>query len=117
MSGGFEKRPWGGYEVLLDEPTYKVKRLTVSPGKRLSLQYHHKRNEHWYVVAGRGDVVVADRQIPVEPGAAVDIGRAELHRLACTGDEDLVVIEIQRGEYFGEDDIVRVEDDFGRLEE
>ena len=110
-----EQRPWGDYQVLADEPDHKVKRLTVLPGKRLSLQRHQRRMEHWYFLAGQGSVRLGEREIEVGPGSAVDIPQRALHRIANPGSEPLVLIEVQRGDYFGEDDIERFEDDFGRV--
>ena len=107
--------PWGRWEVLLDEPTYKVKRITVLPGKRLSYQKHFKRREHWMVVEGKGVVTVDGKDVQLSKGEAIDIDQEEAHRMANNGDEDLAFIEIQQGEYFGEDDIVRLEDDYGRV--
>ncbi len=106
--------PWGRWEVLLDEPAYKVKRITVLPGKRLSYQKHFKRREHWMVVIGTGVVTIDGRDIHLTKGEAIDIAQEEAHRMANNSDVDLVFIEIQQGEYFGEDDIVRLEDDYGR---
>lgn len=101
--------------MLSDEMAgHKVKRITVRPGKRLSLQYHRKRAEHWIVVSGTGLVTVDGRELGLGPGESVDIPRQAPHRIENIGDEPLVFIEIQQGEYFGEDDIVRIEDDFGR---
>ena len=110
-----EHRPWGDYLVLADEPDHKVKRLTVLPGKRLSLQRHQRRMEHWYFLSGHGSVRIGDDEVAVQAGSTVDIPFRTLHRIANPGDEPLVLIEIQRGEYFGEDDIERFEDDFGRV--
>ncbi|RMG30063.1 MAG: cupin domain-containing protein [Gammaproteobacteria bacterium] len=109
-----DERPWGWYEVYVDAPDHKVKRILVRPGARLSLQRHHHREEHWYVVAGEGRAWVDEARIPVRPGVAVDIPREAMHRMENTGDTDLVFIEVQRGDYFGEDDIERFEDDYGR---
>ncbi len=106
--------PWGRWEVLLDESTYKVKRITVLPGKRLSYQKHFKRREHWMVVEGKGVVTIDGKDIHLMKGEAIDIAQEEAHRMANNDDVDLVFIEIQQGEYFGEDDIVRLEDDYGR---
>ncbi len=106
--------PWGRWEVLLDEPTYKVKRITVLPGKRLSYQKHFKRREHWMVVEGKGVVTVDGKDVHLSKGEAIDLAQEEAHRMANNGDENLTFIEIQQGEYFGEDDIVRLEDDYGR---
>ena len=107
--------PWGRWEVLLDEPTYKVKRITVLPGKRLSYQKHFRRNEHWMVVEGKGMVTIDGKEIHIEKEDAVDIAREAAHRITNVGDEDLTFIEIQQGEYFGEDDIIRLEDDYERV--
>jgi mannose-6-phosphate isomerase len=110
-----EHRPWGNFQVLADEPDHKVKRITVLPGKRLSLQRHRKRIEHWYFLSGHGSIRIGDEEIAVEAGSDADIPPMTLHRIANPGTEPLVLIEIQRGEYFGEDDIERFEDDFGRV--
>lgn len=108
-------RPWGFYEVLSDMNDHKVKRITVYPGKRLSLQTHRRRAEHWHVIKGSGEVTLDNRIIPVSEGSSVDIGVRTAHRIANTGREDIVFIEVQKGDYFGEDDIIRLEDDFGRM--
>lgn len=110
-----DERPWGSYTVLDDSaPDHKVKRIVVRPGKRLSYQRHARRAEHWFVVRGRGKVTLDQRELAVGPGSAVDVPLGAAHRIENTGDEDLVFIEVQQGDYFGEDDIVRLEDDFGR---
>jgi mannose-6-phosphate isomerase-like protein (cupin superfamily) len=110
-----EHRPWGFYEVLSqDKLDHKVKRITVWPGKRLSLQYHQRRSEHWVVVSGCGLVWVDGKQVKLVENESIDIPLRAQHRIENIGDEPLVFIEVQQGEYFGEDDIVRVEDDFGR---
>jgi len=110
-----EHRPWGCFEVLSDDRAdHKGKRITVWPGKRLSLQYHAKRSEHWVVIAGQGLVTVDDARVKLGPGQSIDIPLRSPHRIENTGDMPLVFIEVQQGEYFGEDDIVRIEDDFGR---
>ncbi len=106
--------PWGRWEVLLEESAYKVKRVTVLPGKRLSYQKHLKRSEHWMVVEGKGIVTLDSKEIHIEKGNTVDIAREVAHRMTNNGDEILTFIEIQQGEYFGEDDIIRLEDDYGR---
>jgi mannose-6-phosphate isomerase-like protein (cupin superfamily) len=108
-------RPWGFYEVLSDKPDHKVKRITVLPKKRLSLQLHRKRKEHWIVVSGEGLVTVGENIVRLKPSGSIDIPQGEAHRIENTGDIPLVFIEVQQGEYFGEDDIVRLEDDFGRI--
>lgn len=110
-----DHRPWGFYVVLSDEHDHKVKRIVVYPGKRLSLQRHSHRSEHWHVVNGEALVSLNDREIPLKKGESVDIPVGSAHRIENTGTEDLVFIEIQRGDYFGEDDIKRLEDDFGRI--
>jgi mannose-6-phosphate isomerase-like protein (cupin superfamily) len=107
--------PWGRWEVLLDEPVYKVKRVTVLPGKRLSYQKHIKRSEHWMVVEGKGMVTLDGKEMHIEKGNTVDIAREVAHRMSNNGDEVLTFIEIQQGDYFGEDDIIRLEDDYGRV--
>ena len=110
-----DDRPWGSYEVLLDAPDHKVKQILVKPGKRLSYQKHARRSEHWFLVRGNGVVTLNDARIEVGPGSAVDIGLGASHRIENTGSDDLVFVEVQHGDYFGEDDIVRLEDDFGRV--
>jgi mannose-6-phosphate isomerase len=115
--GEHADRPWGSYTVLSDEaPDHKVKRLVVHPGKRLSLQYHTKRAEHWFIVAGTARVTLDGTVTEIEPGQSVDIPLHAAHRVANCGDTDVVLIEVQHGTYFGEDDIVRLEDDFGRAD-
>ena len=111
-----DQRPWGFYEVLSgDKSDHKVKRITVWPGKRLSLQYHQKRREHWIVVSGTGLVTVGMKQVELQVGESIDIPLGAHHRIENIGPTLLVFIEVQQGEYLGEDDIVRIEDDFGRI--
>lgn len=109
-----DRRPWGYYRVLADEPDHKVKRIVVYPGKRLSLQSHNSRTEHWHIVSGEALVTLNDRFIRLAAGESVDIPFGVKHRVGNPGSTDLVLIEVQRGDYFGEDDIVRYDDDFGR---
>ena len=109
-----DERPWGSYTVLSDEDDHKVKRIVVRPGKRLSYQTHARRAEHWYVVSGTATVTLDGEERDVRPGEAVDIPRGMAHRCANQGEQDVVFIEVQRGDYFGEDDICRLEDDYGR---
>ncbi len=109
-----EYRPWGYYEILEDKEDHKVKRITVYPGKRLSLQRHQRRQEHWYFLSGEGIVTLDTVEVAVEAGKSVDINFSTVHRVSNTGSDDLRFIEVQRGDYFGEDDIERLEDDFGR---
>ncbi|GAB64113.1 MAG: glycosyltransferase [Candidatus Jettenia sp.] len=106
--------PWGKWEVLLDEPTYKVKRITVLPGNRLSYQKHFQREEYWNVVGGKASVTIDGKEILLKSGQAIDIPKGAAHRVANQEQSSLVFIEIQRGNYLGEDDIVRLEDDYGR---
>jgi len=110
-----DHRPWGYYTVLADEPDHKVKRICVYPGKRLSLQRHRRRAEHWYLVRGETVATIEDREISLRAGEAVDIPCGASHRLRNTGDDEVAFIEIQTGDYFGEDDIERIADDFGRV--
>lgn len=107
-------RPWGSYVVLDETGTAKVKRITVTPGRRLSYQRHRRRAEHWFVVSGVGTVTLDGHELGVGAGAAVDVPVAAAHRIHNSGTEPLVFIEVQHGDYFGEDDIERIEDDFGR---
>jgi mannose-6-phosphate isomerase len=109
-----EERPWGSSTILEDAATDKVKRIVVHPGQRLSYQLHHQRSEHWIVVAGTARVTLDGVEHMVEPGGVVDVAVGMAHRVQNPGAEDLVFIEVQLGTYFGEDDIVRLEDDYGR---
>jgi mannose-6-phosphate isomerase len=111
----FEVRPWGSFTVLDDGAAdHKVKRLVVSPGRRLSYQRHSHRAEHWFIVNGEALVTVDGSVTTVRAGEAIDIPLGAAHRVESVGTVDLVLIEVQRGDYFGDDDIVRLEDDFGR---
>ena len=113
----YDRRPWGSFTVLDEGAGYKVKRIEVLPGKRLSYQKHRHRNEHWFVVAGTAKVTLNDETIFVETDKTIDIKIGDAHRVENPSEtEDLIFIEIQRGEYLGEDDIIRLEDDFGRIE-
>lgn len=107
-------RPWGSYTVLEEGDCYKIKRLTVLPGKRLSVQMHYHRSEHWVVVRGTARVLVGDKELLLRPGESTFIPAGVKHRLENPGKVVLEVIETQIGEYLGEDDIVRFQDDFGR---
>jgi mannose-1-phosphate guanylyltransferase/mannose-6-phosphate isomerase len=108
-------RPWGYYQILSDGPDHKVKRIVVEPGGSLSLQRHQKRAEHWYAVSGEGVAVIEDRKYILHKGHAVDIPQGAMHRLENRVNVDLVIIEVQTGTYFGEDDIERLEDKYGRV--
>jgi len=111
----FDERPWGSYTVLDEGENYKVKRIEVLPGKRLSYQRHSRRAEHWFVVSGTAKVTLDDNEILVAQGAAIDIGKGSAHRVENPDASQLLVfIETQTGDYLGEDDIERLEDDFGR---
>jgi mannose-6-phosphate isomerase-like protein (cupin superfamily) len=111
-----DRRPWGTFTVLDEGEKFKVKRIEVLPGKRLSYQKHSKRAEHWVVVQGTAKVTLDDREIIVSTGEAIDIAIGSAHRVENPGTDMLVFIEVQRGSYLGEDDIVRLQDDFGRAE-
>ena len=108
-------RPWGSYEVLEESNGYKIKRIEVKEGKRLSLQKHFHRNEHWIVVSGCATVTIEDETFILNPNESTYIKAGQLHRLANEGKLPLIIIEAQVGEYTGEDDIVRVEDDYQRI--
>jgi mannose-6-phosphate isomerase len=110
----FDRRPWGTYEVLEEGRTFKVKRIEVLPGKRLSYQKHSQRAEHWVVVEGAAKVTLDGAEITVQTGEAIDIPIGAAHRVENPGDEVLIFIEVQRGSYLGEDDIERLHDDYGR---
>jgi len=110
----FDRRPWGSYTVLEEGSNYKVKRIEVLPGKRLSYQKHAKRSEHWFVIQGTGRITLNDDDIVIGPGQAIDVPVGAAHRIENTGEELLAFIEVQLGPYLGEDDIVRLHDDFGR---
>ncbi len=107
-------RPWGTYTILDENNGYKIKRIEVKPGKRLSLQKHYHRNEHWVVLSGSATVTVGEKTFAVNPNESTYIKAGEIHRLENRGKLPLVIIEVQVGEYTGEDDIVRLEDDYKR---
>jgi len=111
-----DERPWGRYEVLEEQPGFKVKVLEVKPGARLSLQRHARREEHWVVVKGVADVVRGAEELQLRQGEHVHIPLETNHRLGNSGDGPLEIIEVQLGDYLGEDDIVRLEDDYRRIE-
>ncbi len=107
-------RPWGWYETLSEAPGNKLKRIHVLPGQQLSLQKHRQRAEHWVVVLGTALVTVGERVLELRPGQHVDIALGEVHRLANQTDAPVEIIEVQFGDYLGEDDIVQLQDDYGR---
>jgi mannose-6-phosphate isomerase len=108
------ERPWGRYEVLQEADAHKVKCIWVSPGKRLSYQRHRKRAEHWFIVQGTALVTIDGVDKTCEAGTTIDFAIGVLHRIANIGENEVIFVEVQTGTYFGEDDIERVEDDFGR---
>jgi mannose-6-phosphate isomerase len=110
----YDERPWGSYLILDEGENYKVKRIEVLPGKRLSYQRHARRSEHWFVIRGTAKVTLNDRDILVKTGGSIDIPVTAKHRVENPGQELLIFIETQTGDYFGEDDIERFDDDFGR---
>lgn len=112
--GAFERRPWGSWEVLGEGPGYKVKRIVVSPRSRLSLQTHAQRAERWTVVSGEARCTVGRRRHVLRAGDTLEVPVGAAHRLANAADVELVVVEVQLGDYTGEDDIVRLQDDYGR---
>jgi mannose-6-phosphate isomerase len=113
----FDQRPWGSFTVLDEGENFKVKRIEVFPQKRLSYQKHLHRAEHWFVVQGTARVTLNDEIYNLETGAALDINVGDKHRVENPDkSETLVFVEVQRGDYLGEDDIIRFEDDFGRIE-
>ena len=114
MSNYIEERPWGKFEVLVDSDYCKVKRITVKPDGRLSYQYHHKRSEVWTVVKGIATVTLDDEMTLYPYGETILIPQGARHRVENRGMDDLVFIEVQHGSYFGEDDIVRIQDDYNR---
>lgn len=109
-----DNRPWGRWEEYLNEPGYRVKRIIVNPGRRLSLQKHEHRREHWVIVSGTGRFTLNDDVRRVQPGDALFIDTGDVHRIENDGEAFLVLIETQLGVCL-EDDIIRLEDDFGRV--
>jgi len=106
--------PWGEWKVLQESSDYKVKQITVHPGQRFSYQRHEKRSEHWVVVKGVGMATVDGVEKVLRVGDTIDIPMGSPHRFANQSDEPVVFVEVQLGTYLGEDDIVRIEDDYGR---
>ena len=113
--GKITKCPWGSFEVLSEAPGHKVKRIFVEPGGCLSLQLHHLRSEHWFVVAGVGVAIVDGNKISLQAGSSLDIPKKAKHRVQNSSNENLIMIEVQTGEYCGDDDIERFEDKYGRV--
>ncbi|MDG1272288.1 MAG: phosphomannose isomerase type II C-terminal cupin domain [Flavobacteriaceae bacterium] len=110
-----EERPWGRFFVIHDQPKYKLKRIEVDPGGRLSYQYHHKRSEAWTIIDGVGDITLNGINKKYEAGETILIAQGVKHRIENKKSKKLVFIEVQTGTYFGEDDIVRIEDDYNRV--
>jgi mannose-6-phosphate isomerase-like protein (cupin superfamily) len=110
-----QERPWGSWEVLDVGLGYKVKRLSVRPHSRLSLQTHRYRSEHWLVVSGVATCVVGQTRLTAGPGGHVFVPRGAVHRIANEQKSPLLIVEVQLGSYLGEDDIVRLQDDHGRV--
>ena len=110
-----ENRPWGSYEILLEDDNCKVKKILVQPGQKLSLQSHEKRNELWSIIDGDGEITLNNEIKPISKGMISFIPAKTIHRIENVGNKPLVFIEIQTGEYFGEDDIKRYEDIYGRI--
>lgn len=109
------EKPWGNYQVFHREPGIQVKRIELKPGLRFSLQKHLKRSEKWVVIKGSGTATVGERTIAIEPGSFLEVACGQKHRMHNTGKVPLVFVEVQFGDYLGEDDVVRFEDDFGRV--
>lgn len=110
----YSKRPWGAYKVLHTNELAQVKEISVKPGARLSYQTHEKRAEHWFITQGPALVTIDGVTKTMQTGESIDIGVGVAHRMAATESASVTFIEVQTGTYFGEDDIVRLEDDFGR---
>ena len=109
-----EKRPWGSFTTLEEVPGYKIKRIEVNPGHRLSLQMHYHRSEHWIVVSGTAKVTCGDKEKILGANESTYVPQCTSHRLENPGVIKLILIEVQNGEYLGEDDIVRFQDDYSR---
>lgn len=114
MIGDSDIRPWGAWHILDEGHGFKVKRIEVHPHARLSYQIHEHRSEHWAIIAGKATCVIDGEIILAGPGQSIDIEMGQAHRITNEQDERLVLIEVQIGHYTGEDDIVRLEDDYGR---
>lgn len=108
------ERPWGKYYVLADELRYKLKRIEVNPGQKLSYQYHHKRQEQWTVIEGKATIILNDEEFSLGYGESIFIPQGAKHRIMNLSDEPVILIEVQTGTYFGEDDIIRLDDEYDR---
>ncbi len=109
-----ELRPWGSFTVLEEGRGYKIKRIEVKPGHRLSLQMHHHRSEHWIIVSGTAKVICSDKEVTLINNQSTYVPQCTIHRLENPGVIPLILIEVQNGEYLGEDDIIRFQDDYAR---
>lgn len=118
MTNYIEHRPWGNFEILTDNENIKIKIITVNPGQRLSYQYHHKRAEDWYIISGVASITIDGNTQLYKAGQHVHIPVEARHRVSndvtYNGEQSVVFLEVQTGTYFGEDDIVRISDDYGR---
>jgi mannose-6-phosphate isomerase-like protein (cupin superfamily) len=115
MASEVAERPWGTFQSVVQGPRFQVKLIVVEPGKRLSLQRHHHRAEHWIVVRGSAQVTCGERTFMLFENQSTYIPQGEIHRLENPGHIPLEIVEVQSGSYLGEDDIVRIEDDHGRV--
>ena len=111
-----DRRPWGRYEVLFKGPDYQVKRIEVKPGLRFSLQKHLRRAETWIIASGQGVATLGRKTVKVRRGSLVKVSLRQVHRMHNTGSKPLIFFEVQFGKYLGEDDILRLEDDFNRAD-
>ena len=107
-------KPWGYYLVLETTKSFQIKEIVIYPNKRLSLQKHKKRDEYWTVLNGKAEVILNDKKLNLLKGESIFIPRNNIHRVKNTGFDDLIIKELQTGDYFGEDDIIRIDDDYGR---
>lgn len=110
----FETRPWGRFEILADDPLFKSKKITIDPGQQLSYQSHNQRSEHWVIISGEGELTLNDEKRILRPGQNIHIPVKTKHRMRNPGPQPLVFVEVQTGAYFGEDDIIRYQDDYHR---
>ncbi len=114
--GASESRPWGSFTILEEARGYKIKRIEVKPGHRLSLQMHHHRSEHWIVVSGTARVLCGETEQVLSSNQSTYVPQCTAHRLENPGVIPLILIEVQNGEYLGEDDIIRFQDDYARIQ-
>lgn len=108
-------RPWGWFETVSEQPGFKIKRIGVFPGQQISLQKHRHRAEHWVVVQGTARVTLDERVFDLSVGQSCDIALGQVHRLANLSTGPVEIVEVQFGDYLGEDDIIRLSDDYGRI--